>query len=97
MEKTPYIPASATSLFPPVGVPVGSVRASCAAFLAAFDHLLAKPHPGPIFRANDSLTFKLSTSKDQKAAEIVLIEVLDRVQQIAVEGQVRPLRVARRA
>ena len=71
--------------------------AGCAAFLAALDHLFAKSHPGSIFRSNHSLAFELGASEDQEPTEIVLVQVSDRVEEIAVEGHLKPLRVARRA
>jgi hypothetical protein len=33
----------------------------------------------------------LSAGKDQEAAEVVLIQLTDRVKKIAVEGQITPL------
>ena len=97
VEQSAHVAASATALFPPIGVPVGAVGAGRAALLAALDHLLAKPHLGPIFGADHALAFELCPGQDQQTAEVVLVEVPDRVEEIAVEGHLRPLRAARTA
>ena len=57
-----------------------------ATLLAAFDHLLAKPHLGPILGGNYSVTLELGPGKDEQSAEVVLVEVSNRVEQVAVKG-----------
>jgi len=96
MQQAPDVAATATALFPPVGVPVGAMGAGRATLLSALDHLFAQPDLGPILRTDRSLSLELGAGQDQKTTEVVLVEVPDRVEQVAVEGHVRRLRAGRR-
>jgi hypothetical protein len=97
VKQSPDVSAAPTAFFPPVRIPIGTVGACGATLLAAFDHLLAQPHPGPILGGDHPVTLELGPGKDEQPAQVVLVEISDRVEQIAVKGHLRPLRAVRRA
>ncbi len=67
------------------------------ALLSALDHLFAKTHLRPVLGADHALAFELGAGEDQETAEVVLVEVSDRVEEVAVERHLRPLRAVRTA
>ena len=85
IEETPYVAAAPSARFGPIGVPIGPVRTAVAAALPASDHLLSHPDLRLVSVLNGSGTLELSPCQDLKAPQVVLIEVFDRVEQIAVE------------
>lgn len=84
-EESAYIPAATPATFCPVCVPIGTVRTSRAALLAAPHRLLAQVNLGMVVRAQCTGGLKLCPGENQQAPEVVLVEFFDRVEQIAIE------------
>ena len=57
-----------------------------APWLPAPDTLLAQLHLGMILCGQSSRPLKLCPGQDEKTAKVVLVQIPDRVQQVAVEG-----------
>jgi len=62
------------------------VGTSCATLLAAPHGLLAQVNLRMVVRAQCTHGLKLCPGENQQAPEVVLVELFDRVEQIAVEG-----------
>jgi hypothetical protein len=67
------------------------VRATGAALFSASHRLLAEMYLGMIFSRQGPGPVQLGPGKDEKTPQIVLVEILDRIEQIAVEGHQWPL------
>lgn len=85
VEKSAHVSAPATSVLCPVCVPVRAVGALGAACLAASHHLLAHAHLGLGARLDRAASFQLGMGEDLETSKVVFIQILDRVEQIAVE------------
>jgi len=54
--------------------------------LATADRLLAEMDLGMVVSVQGARSVQLRPGQDEQAAQIVLIEVLDRIEQVAIEG-----------
>jgi len=68
----------------PVCIPVRTVRATCTGGLAAPDPLAAQAHV--LAGGHGARRLEAGTSEDHETLQLVRIELLDRVQQVAVDG-----------
>jgi hypothetical protein len=62
------------------------MRAGIASGLSASNRLFTQPNPGMIFSGQSARLLQLGPSEDEKAPQVVLVEILDRVEKIAVES-----------
>src|SRR3990170_8733988 len=85
LQQTPDITATPSPLLGPIGVPVRAMGTSGATGLPTSDSLLAEAHLGMIVGDECAGPLQLGPGKDQEASQIMLIEVFDRVEQIAVK------------
>lgn len=85
IEKTPDVSTPASPVLGPVGIPIGAVRALGAARLATSNHLLPETHLWFGSGFHDSAPLQLGLGQYAKTSEVVFVEFLDRVEQIAVE------------
>ena len=86
VEKPPDVTAPSSPVFGPISVPIRAMRASGAARLPTSHRLLPHMDPGMPFGAESARPLKLGTSQDEKTAEVMLVELLDRIQQVAVQS-----------
>ena len=85
LEQFAYVSASAFAIFSPVGIPVRAVRAGITSGLATFDPLATEADLRFGAGAECPRTFQASSCQDQEAAQLMLIEFLDRFDEIPVE------------
>lgn len=87
VKKPADIAAPPLPSFGPIGVPIRAVRALGVALFPTPDHLLPHADCRLGARADQPVALQLGMGEDLETTQIVLVEILDRVKQVAVEGR----------
>lgn len=85
VEEPAHIATPPFSILGPVGVPVRPMRALRAAPLPASNTLLTKMDGGLGLDRETAATLQLGPGQNHESSQLVVVEVFDRVEQIAVE------------